>query len=311
MERVLVTGGAGYIGSVLVPRLLQEGYAVTVLDRFNARYPSLLSLASNPNFRAIRGDCRDVLEVREALKDCEWVIPLAAIVGAPACDRNTIDVVSTNLGAIVCILSQRSNEQRVLFPNTNSGYGTTYPGVICDETTPLEPISLYGRTKKEAEEAVLEKQNTLSFRFATAFGVSQRMRLDLLVNDFTYRACRDRCLVLFEPLFRRNFIHIQDISAAFLHVMRNFGGTVREQVYNCGLPETLNKVQLCLKIKQELPQFRWYDDKVGEDPDKRDYEVSNARLYGTGFIPQRSVSDGIRELVQAYQMLPGPEFTNL
>ena len=309
-ERVLVTGGAGYIGAVLVPYLLNEGYAVRVLDRFSHSSPTLMSCIGHEGFEPVRGDCRDVPTLRAALQGVDWIIPLAAIVGAPACERDSLAATSTNHAAITDLLHWRSKEQRVLFPNTNSGYGTTPPGEVTTENTPLKPISLYGITKAEAERTVLFKENTCAFRLATVFGPSPRMRLDLLVNDFVYRALKDKALVLYEPHFRRNYMHVYDVSRLFVFAMRNFEA-LKGKPWNAGLHYCLTKQELCQEIQKSIPDFRFFVAETNKDPDKRDYEVSVQRLENLGFKCCVSLSRGIRELKQAYEMLPGPEFTNL
>ncbi len=310
-ELVLVTGGAGYIGSVLVPHLLAEGYYVRVLDNFQHRQPSLLAHAGDERLDIIRGDCREERTLRRALSEADWIIPLAAIVGAPACDADATAAVSTNVNAVQQIVRLRSRGQRILFPVTNSGYGVGEQGIYCTEETPLRPISLYGRTKVEAEQLVLDAGSSLTFRLATAFGASPRLRLDLLVNDFTYRAVTDRVVVLFEAHFKRNFIHVRDIARAFVHGMRNFEA-MQGRPYNVGLSDAnLSKYELCEVIRSVVPGFQFFKAEIGEDPDKRDYIVSNERLERTGFRPEVSLKQGIRELVKAYKMLPAREFTNL
>lgn len=310
-DLVLVTGGGGYIGSVLVPTLLSEGFRVRVLDTFRHRQPSLLAHCLDGRLEVVRADCRNERTVRAALQGVSWIIPLAAIVGAPACDADPMAATSTNVEAVRLLLRLRSREQRTLFPVTNSGYGIGETGTFCTEESPLRPISLYGRSKVEAEKAVLDAGQSITFRLATAFGASARMRLDLLVNDFTYRAVKDRFVVLFEAHFKRNYIHVRDIARVFIHGMRSFE-RMQGKSYNVGLSDAnLSKFELCQVIKTVLPHFQFMEAPIGEDPDKRDYIVSNARLEGTGFKPAVGLPDGIRELVKAYTMLPASEFTNL
>ncbi len=309
--KVLVTGGGGYVGSVLVPTLLREGFRVRVLDIFRHRHAGLLAHCLDPNLEVVRGDCRGERAVREVLRGADWLIPLAAVVGAPACDADPIAATTTNVEAVRLLLRLRSPSQRLLLPVTNSGYGIGDHGNLCTEESPLRPISLYGRSKAEAEKAALDAGNALTFRLATAFGASPRMRLDLLVNDFTYRAVKDRVVVLFEAHFKRNYIHVRDIARAFVHGMRNFE-KMKGRPYNVGLSDAnLSKLELCRLIKAIIPNFHFMEAAVGEDQDKRDYIVSNARIEGMGFRPTISLSDGIRELVKAYTMLPASEFTNL
>jgi nucleoside-diphosphate-sugar epimerase len=302
-ETVLVTGGAGYIGSVLVPALLAGGHSVTVLDNFMYNQTSLLDHCSSQNLTVTRGDCRDREALRGVLHDADIVIPLAAIVGAPACDADPTAARSTNLEAIRMLLEMRSKSQRILFPNTNSGYGIGAKETLCTEETPLRPLSLYGRTKVEAEKTILDAGNAVCFRLATVFGASPRMRVDLLVNDFVYRAVRDRVVVIFEGHFRRNFIHVRDVARVFLHGIERFDA-MRGQTFNVGLDDAnLSKLELCERIRIHVPGFLYLEAPIGEDPDKRDYIVSNAKLVKTGFVPAFSIDDGIRELVKAYTIL--------
>jgi nucleoside-diphosphate-sugar epimerase len=310
-ELVLVTGGAGYIGSVLVTHLLAEGYHVRVVDNFRHRQPSLLGHCLDERLEVIRGDCRDERVMKAALRDARWIIPLAAVVGAPACDRDVSATVSTNVEAIRLMTRLRNREQGLLFPVTNSGYGIGQADVFCTEESPLRPISLYGRGKVEAEKVVLDSGEAVTFRLATAFGASPRMRLDLLVNDFTYRAITDRVVVLFEAHFKRNYIHVSDIARVFIHGMRNFDA-MKDKPYNVGLSDAnLSKYELCEVIRSVVPAFQFFKAEIGEDPDKRDYIVSNERLETTGFKPRVGLAHGVRELVKAYTMLPASEFTNL
>lgn len=309
--RVIVTGGAGYLGSILVPELLGAGYAVTVLDNFMYRQASLLDCCAYDSFSVIRGDCRDESTLRRAMKDADVLIPLAAIVGAPACNADQTAARSTNLDAIRLMLSLRSPEQRVIFPTTNSGYGIGEPGKYCTEETPLRPISLYGVTKVEAEKAVLDAGNAITFRLATVFGMSPRMRIDLLVNDFVYRAVNDRAVVVFEGHAKRNYIHVRDVARAFMHALENFD-RMKNEPYNVGLSDAnLSKLELCAEIKKQTPQFVYMEAPVGEDPDKRDYIVSNEKIERTGFKPQHSLEMGIRELIKGYSILRNSRYSNI
>ena len=307
---VLVTGGAGYLGSVLVPSLLAEGYRVRVLDNFRYRQASLLDCCHDPNLEIVRGDVRDSDTLSASLEGARYVVHLAALVGAPACDSDPGAASSTNLEATRLLLSLRSPEQRVLFPCTNSGYGVGEKGIECTEETSLRPISLYGRTKVEAERAVLDAGSSISLRLATVFGVSPRMRLDLLVNDFVYRAVRDGFVVVFEGHFKRNYIHVRDVARAFLHCMENFD-SMAGRPYNVGLSDAnLSKLELCGAIRERVPGFVFLESQIGEDPDKRDYIVSNRRIEESGFSPEFSIRDGIDELAKAYRVLPRTAFGN-
>jgi nucleoside-diphosphate-sugar epimerase len=309
--RVLVTGGAGYIGSVLVPALLQEGFAVHVVDNFLFRQSSLLDCCIHPRFSVTRGDCRDKAVMEKALRGADYIIPLAAIVGAPACSADATATVSTNLEAVKLLLQLRSKQQRIVLPNTNSGYGVGEPGSFCTEESPLRPISLYGTTKVEAEAAVLGAGNAVTFRLATVFGASPRMRVDLLVNDFVYRAFNDRAVIVFEGHAQRNYVHVRDVARAFIHAIANFDA-MQNEPYNVGLSDAnLSKLELCEEIKRQLPAFVYLEAPIGEDPDKRDYIVSNAKIEATGFKAQVSLADGIRELVKGYTMLRNARYANV
>lgn len=309
--RILVTGGAGYLGSVLVPTLLHEGHAVTVLDNFMYDQTSLLDCCHNPALSVVRSDARDRAVLTKLLKDVEVIIPLACLTGAPACERSPQEATSINLEAIRLLLELRSRDQRVIFPTTNSGYGIGQDGIECTEETPLRPISVYGRLKVEAEQAVLEAPNTMTFRLATAFGISPRMRLDLLVNDFVYRAATDGFLVIFQGHFKRNFIHVRDVARAFLHAVVHFE-TMNGQSYNVGLSDAnLSKIELCEEIKRQIPTFYYVEAAIDADPDQRNYIVSNAKIERTGFRPMTSLQDGIAELIKGYRVVRRRGYANV
>ena len=308
---ILVTGGAGYLGSVLVPELLKLGHKVTVLDNFMFGPNSLLDCCPYDTFEVIRGDARDRTLIEELVGDKDVIVPLAALVGAPLCDRDKIGTDTTNRGAIKTLAEVLSKQQRIIIPTTNSGYGIGQKGIYCTEETPLNPISFYGRTKVEAEKIVLERGNGISLRLATVFGTSPRMRLDLLVNDFTYRAVKDRFIVLFEGHFKRNYIHIRDVAGAFIHAMENFD-SMKDEAYNVGLSDAnLSKLELCAKLKEQLPDFVYVEASVGEDPDKRDYIVSNEKIERTGFKPKYSLERGIRELIKGYTIITNSKYSNV
>lgn len=308
---ILVTGGAGYIGSVLVPSLLEHGAQVTVVDNFSYKQTSLLECCLSENFEIIRGDVRDPDCIKEPLKRADIIIPLAAIVGAPLCDRDKTAAVTVNRDAIALLIKLASKTQKIIIPTTNSGYGIGQEGILCTENTSLNPISLYGKTKMEAEALVLERDNGISFRLATVFGLSPRMRLDLLVNDLTYRAVKDRCVVIFEGHFKRNFIHIRDVANAFIHAIRNFDA-MKNEPYNVGLSDAnLSKIELCCKIQKYVPGFVFLEAPVGEDPDKRNYIVSNEKIEKTGFKPVYTLDMGIRELIKGHRIINNSRFGNV
>ena len=308
---VLVTGGAGYLGSILVPELLKLGHRVTVLDNFMFQQNSLLECCAYDNFDVVRGDARDEDVLKTLLQKVDYVIPLAALVGAPLCSRDKIGTITTIRDAVASIVKLSSKEQRIIIPTTNSGYGVGQKGVYCTEETPLKPISLYGKAKVEAEKIVLDKGNSISFRLATVFGMSPRMRIDLLVNDFTYRAVKDRFVVLFEGHFKRNYVHIRDVARAFIHAVDNFD-TMKNEPYNVGLSDAnLSKLELCAKIKEQVPDFVYLESPVGEDPDKRDYIVSNEKIEKTGFMPIYSLEMGIKELIKGYRIITNSRYSNV
>jgi nucleoside-diphosphate-sugar epimerase len=309
--RILVTGGAGYIGSVLVPTLLRAGHEVTVVDSLLFGQSTLLDVCYDPRLTIIRGDARDRQLMQRVVAGQDVLIPLAALVGAPLCAREPEAACSTNVGAVELLLGLRSPDQKVIYPNTNSGYGLGQGESSCTEDSPLLPISLYGRSKCEAEQMVLQAGNSVTFRLATVFGVSPRMRLDLLVNDFTYRAVTDGFVVLFEGHFKRNYIHVRDVARAFMHVIDNFKA-MRGQPYNVGLSDAnLSKLELCERIKSQVPSFYVSEAAVGEDPDKRNYIVSNAKIEATGFQPKHPLDAGIAELIKAYQVVRRGQYANV
>lgn len=308
---VLVTGGAGYLGSILVPELLAKGNKVTVLDTFERNDASLAHVVANPNFEPVRGDARDSDLVKSLVAKADIAIPLAALVGAPLCKQDPIAATTLNRDAITMLIGHMSADQRVIYPTTNSGYGVGQKGVFCTEETPLNPISLYGTTKVEAERAVLDRGNGITLRLATVFGMAPRMRLDLLVNDFTYRAVMDKAVVIFEGEAKRNYIHVRDVTKAFLHAIDNFD-SMQGEPYNVGLSSAnLSKLELCEKIRQFIPGFVALTAPIGEDPDKRDYIVSNEKLEKTGWTPDHTIEMGIQELIRGYRTIRNGRFSNV
>lgn len=300
---ILVTGGAGYIGSILVPELLSADHRVIVLDNFMYRQNSLAQVCADPNFELVNGDTRDEAVVKPLVKNADVILPLAALVGAPLCKKDPIAATTTNRDAVAKICGMLSPSQRIIMPITNSGYGVGEQGKFCTEESPLHPVSIYGRDKVEAEKIVLDRENSISLRLATVFGMAPRMRIDLLVNDFVYRAVNDRFVVLFEAHFKRNYIHIRDVARAFIHALDLFE-TMKGGPYNVGLSDAnLSKAELCERIRSQIPGFVYLEAPVGEDPDKRDYIVSNYKIERTGYAPKYSLDDGIRELIKGYQMV--------
>lgn len=309
--KILITGGAGYIGSVLTPALLAAGHEVTVLDSFMFGQNSLADCCHYETFQVVRGDCRNEKLMTSLLEDAEAIIPLAALVGAPLCSRDQIGTKTINQDAVEMLCRLARPEQKILMPVTNSGYGIGEAGKFCTEDSPLRPLSLYGTTKVAAEKAILERDNSMTFRLATVFGMSPRMRVDLLVNDFVYRAVYDRAVVIFEGHFKRNYIHIRDVAKVFLHGLDNFE-TMKGKAYNVGLEDAnLSKLELCAEIQKYLPNFVYLEAPIGEDPDKRDYIVSNQRILATGFTPDWSLGRGIRELIKGYTILRNSVYSNV
>ncbi len=308
---ILVTGGAGYIGSVLVPELLANGHRVTVLDNFMYSQPSLLDCCHDERLTIIRGDVRDETLLKKLVPKVDAIIPLACLVGAPLCAQRPVEATTINRDAIRSLLDLSSKEQKFIFPTTNSGYGIGEEGVHCTEESPLRPISLYGRLKVDIEKALLDSGHAITLRLATAFGISPRMRLDLLVNDFTYRAVTDRFIVLFEAHFKRNFIHVRDIAKAFLHALDQFD-SMKNEPYNVGLSDAnLSKRELCEEIRKQVAEFHIVESEIGQDPDKRNYVVSNEKIEKTGYRPDVSLPKGIAELIRGYQVIRRNQYANV
>jgi nucleoside-diphosphate-sugar epimerase len=312
--KILITGGAGYLGSVIVGKMLNEGYSVTVLDKLLFNQTSLLQYTSNSKFKFIYGDVRNVTELERLCNEHDIIIPLAAIVGFPACAAEPELAKQINYEQITNIVKfTKGKDKKILYPNTNSGYGLGTGQLECDENSPLSPISVYGQTKCEAENVLKEYTDAIIFRLATVFGVSQRMRIDLLVNDFTYKAITDKYIVVFEKTFKRNFIHIEDVASAFLFMLQNYE-TYKGEVFNVGLSDAnLNKQELLEKIQKYVTNFAVVYDDYYQDPDKRDYIVSNQKIESTGWKPEWDLDKGIQQLIMSYQMIVpkmGAEFRN-
>ncbi|HUY87032.1 MAG TPA: NAD(P)-dependent oxidoreductase [Acidimicrobiales bacterium] len=308
--RILVTGGAGYIGSVLVPDLLSSGHHVTVLDNFMYRQPSLASSCWQSELELVVGDVRNVELVTKLASTCDIVIPLAAIVGAPACENDPYLANDVNLKSTLELFRNLSSNQIVLMPTTNSAYGSGDENNKCDETSPLRPLSQYAREKVAVEEALMDRGTSVSLRLATVFGMSPRMRLDLLVNNFVWRAIEDHFVIIFEGHFTRNYIHVRDVASAFklaIGDLDNFTG----EIFNVGLSSAnISKFNLCEEIARAVPDFVFLEASLKQDPDQRNYIVSNAKIEALGFDPQFTLQAGIEELVKGLPMLRNLQYRN-
>lgn len=301
--KILITGGAGYLGSVITEKMLKAGHIVTAIDNLSFKQLSPLQFTSNPNYNFIYGDVRNVDFLKHQVGLHDVIIPLAAIVGFPACKADPKLAWEVNFTQIETILDSIGDEHIILYPNTNSGYGIGEGQTECTEESPLNPISVYGESKCAAEKLLLECSSAICFRLATVFGTSTRMRTDLLVNEFVYKAMTDKYITVFEKHFKRNFIHIQDVANVFLWSLNNYE-TMKHNVYNVGLSNAnLNKQELLEKIQKYIPDFAISYSDFYEDPDKRDYIVSNAKIEKTGWNPKYSLDDGIVELMKTYQVL--------
>ena len=311
MSNILVTGGAGYIGSTLVPDLLSKKHKVTVVDNFMYDQTSLATSIRDRNFEIIFGDVRDESLMKKLVSKADIIIPLAAIVGAPACDKDPVTAQSINKDSILWLLKQVSKSQQVIMPTTNSAYGSGDKNNFCDENSPLNPLSLYARDKVVVEKSLLEHENSTSFRLATVFGISPRMRLDLLVNNFTLRAITDGFVIVFEGHFKRNYIHILDVVQAFnlaIEKKDQFKG----EIFNVGLSQAnISKIELCQEIKKIVPDFLFLEAPLGKDPDQRNYIVSNKKIEALGFSPGVSLQEGLNELVKGLKMFNHKPFTNV
>ena len=311
MANILVTGGAGYLGSIMIPDLLFAGNYVTVIDNFMYKQTSLNHLCAHPHFDVVKGDVRVESDILPLLKKADIIIPLAALVGAPLCKADPVGADTTNKVAIYNMMNHVSKEQVIIMPTTNSAYGSGDENNFCTEESPLNPISKYAIDKVEVEKRLMEHPNSISYRLATVFGMSPRMRIDLLVNDFVYRAVYDRFVVLFESHFKRNYIHVRDVSRAFLHAIGKYN-KMKQNIYNVGLSDAnVSKKELCELIKKEIPDFTIVDAPVGVDPDQRNYIVSNEKLESTNFVPTYSLERGIKELIKGYRMVKNTKYGNI
>ena len=309
-KKILITGGAGYIGSVLTQKLLDLNYNVTVYDNFLFDQVSLNHLCINNKFSVIKGDVRDKKKIISLLSKFDVIIPLAALVGAPICRFDPVGSRTINHDSIELILKNISKNQIILMPTTNSAYGTGDKNNFCDEKTKLNPISEYAKDKVDIEKKLMEHKNSISFRLATVFGMSPRMRIDLLVNDFVYRAVKDGFVVLFESHFKRNFIHIQDVCNAFIFGLNNFD-SMKNQIFNIGLSNVnLSKKELCQKIQKKLNNFVFFEEEIQKDIDQRNYIVSNKKIEKLGFKTKISLDSGIDELIKGYGMLNAKKYSN-
>ena len=310
-NKILVTGGAGYIGSILIPKLLDDGNDVTVVDNYMYRQTSLIEHIKKDNFKLIIEDVRNLSSMKKYYAKADIIIPLAAIVGAPACNKDPMLATAVNKESIIEMLLQLASDQIVIMPTTNSAYGSGAKDNYCDETSPLNPLSLYAKDKVEIEKILMDRGNSISFRLATVFGLSPRMRLDLLVNNFVFRAVTDGFIIIFEGNFKRNYIHVSDVANVFQTAIKNPSKYTGE-IFNVGLSEAnISKVDLCKKIKDLIPNFTYLESEIGKDPDQRNYIVSNAKIESRGFVPEFSLAEGLMELEKGLKIFDQRPFSNL
>ena len=309
-KNILVTGGAGYIGSILVGELLRCGHSVTVIDNFMFKQSSLNMFCTFKDFTIVKGDIRVQGTLEKHLKTADLIIPLAALVGAPLCDADPVNAHTTNKISPLAMMNMLSKDQIVIMPTTNSFYGTSSDD-ICTEETKTNPISSYARDKLDVENRLTEHENFISYRLATVFGMSPRMRTDLLVNDFVYRAVKDSAIVLFESRFKRNYIHVRYVCRAFIYAINNYD-KMKNQIYNVGLSDAnLSKKELAERIKSFLPEFVIVEKNFRRDKDQRNYVVSNDKLEASGFMTMYNLDLGIQELIKGYEMISNNTYGNV
>jgi len=310
MKKILITGGAGYLGSMISTGLVNKGYKVTVIDKLIYSKTSLLHLLSHKNFLFVEGDVTDEKIMKKYIKNQDIIIPLAALVGAPLCQKKPKIAVELNVNAIKYLCRISKSNQKIIYMTTNSGYGVGEKNKFCDENSTLRPISLYGKTKNEAEKIVKKRGNYVAFRLATVFGFSYRMRTDLLVNFMVLTALTKKKIEIFEPNFRRNFVHISDVSNAIIHTIQNFE-KMKNNVYNLGLSNAnITKINLLKKIKKHIPELKIIINRKKKDPDKRDYFVSNRKIEKKGFKAKFSLDDGIEELINVFKYIKNIKLKN-
>ena len=308
--KILITGGAGYLGSMIATELVNQKYNVTVIDLLKYDKGSLNHLYVNENFNLIKKDIRNIRFLKSIINKFDYIIPLAALVGAPLCEKFKKDAISTNFKAINDLSKILSKKNKIIFMTSNSGYGIGEKNKYCDEKSPLRPISLYGRTKCDAEKIINKTKNNVCFRLATVFGNSYRMRSDILVNNFTQTAVKKNKLTIFEPKFRRNFIHVKDVVNAVIFTIKNFK-KMNGEIYNLGLSNAnLTKIGLAKKIKKFHPRLRISVIKNRKDPDQRDYYVSNKKIEKIGFKPKVNLDEGIKELLTIFHNDPNKIINN-
>ena len=300
MKKILITGGAGYIGSKLATELLKYNYKVTVIDILKISSRSLNHLFNNKNFNFVKGDVRNKKLMKNLIKKNDFIVPLAALVGAPLCEKNKSEAISVNLESIKYLMKTITKRNKIIYLTTNSGYGVGEKNKYCDEKSPLKPISLYGRTKVEAEKIVMQSKNSIGFRLATVFGYSYRMRTDLLVNNFVFKSINEKKITLFEPHFRRNYIHVDDVVDGIIFSLKNFK-KLKSNIYNLGLSSAnLTKYMLVKKIKKQLKYLKIKIIDYKKDPDQRDYYVSNKKIEKKGFKAKIKIESGINELINVF-----------